>query len=144
MQHTIETSGDVQTTGRMMHEMVRRYHHDMAPWYHLSLWEVFDLIKSLPFRPDPDHEETLMRPELTMTGQGYGGDCDDKCIALASYCFGVGIPYRFVAVRRPDRKELHHVICDVYISGKWVHADPTYSFNTLGRQRETYTGHTVI
>lgn len=117
---------------------------DMAPYGSLSLSDVFDIIKAIPFRPDPITEETLMRPLYTMNMQGSGGDCDDKSIALASYCQLTGIPWRFVAVRRFDRQSLHHVFLECYLYGRWINADPTYRFNTLGRQREPYVERHVI
>lgn len=139
-----KTDGLAASTGPLMHEMVRKYHNDMLPYASLSLPEVFDLIKSIPFRPDPPDVEVLMRPSYTMSMTGPGGDCDDKSIALASYAYLLNIPYRFVAVRRADKKELHHVYTELYINNKWIHADPTYSFNTLGRKREGYAEYQII
>lgn len=144
IQSIVYTDGTAQTTGRLMHQMVDAYHMDMVPYAHLPFSQVFALIKNLPFRDDPPMNETLMRPAYTMTMRGTGGDCDDKSIALASYCRLVGLPYRFVAVRRADQKLLHHVFLEVYINGKWIHADPTYRFNTLGREREPYAEYVVI
>lgn len=138
------TDGSAEQTGRLMHKMVETYYMDMLPYSHLTLDEIFDIIKYIPFREDPRESETLMRPRHTMQMRGYGGDCDDKCIALASWAKMVGIPYRFVAVRRADRKKLHHVMCELYINGVWVHADPTYNFNTLGRERERYAEYVII
>lgn len=127
-----------------MHRMVETYYRDMLPYAHLSLEQVYDIIKALPFRPDPENNETLMRPSYTMLMLGTGGDCDDKSIALASYCRLVGIPYRFIAVRRADQKTLHHVFLECYIRNKWIHVDPTYRFNTLGREREPYAEYVLI
>lgn len=140
----LQTDGRATSTGPLMRRMVDTYYKDMAPYAYLPLNEVFDLIKALPFRPDPPDAETLMRPQYTMNMQGWGGDCDDKAIALASYCKLTGIPWRFVAVRRHDRKFLHHVYCELYIKGRWISADPTYSFNTLGRDREEYAQKVII
>lgn len=146
----LETDGKASSTGPLMHEMVRCYHRDMLPWASMSLPEIFSLIASIPFRPDPEDEELLMRPMYTMNGLGNGGDCDDKCIALASWAYLNAIPYRFLAVRRPEENMLHHVVCELYIqdspglSGRWIHADPTYAFNTLGREREAYAEYVVI
>ena len=140
----ITTNGKATVTGKHMHDMVRRYRYDMLPYAHLTLSEVFGIIKAIPFRPDPPDEETLMRPLYTMQQRGWGGDCDDKAIALASWACNAGIPYRFVAVRRSDMPVLHHVFCELYIDGTWIHADPTYSFNTLGRQREPYVERVLI
>jgi hypothetical protein len=134
--YKIRTDGRAQSTGKIMRDMVETYHRDMAPYAHLSLMQVFDLIKNLPYRPDPVDIETLMRPSYTMTMRGTGGDCDCKALALASYARLHGIPYRFVAIRRPGRKNLHHVAVELYINNRWLFADPTYSFNVIGRTRE--------
>lgn len=153
----VETDGRAASTGPLMERMVRRYHRDMLPWAHLSLAAIFEIVKNIPFRPDPPCEETLMRPIYTMRRQGTGGDCDDKCIVIASWAYLHGgrnvlhrsgplkqYDYKFVAVRRPDRFDLHHVFLELYINGMWVHVDPTYSFNTLGREREYYAEYVTI
>jgi len=139
-----QTDGKATSTGPYMRSMVYAYHKDMVPWASLTLPEIFDTIKAIPFRPDPPNEETLMRPLYTMNGWGWGGDCDDKCICLASWAYLNAIPCRFVAVRRSDMPVLHHVVCELYIEGRWIHADPTYSFNTLGREREPYAEKVII
>jgi len=140
----VQTDGDPRTTGAFMHGMVERYWRDMVPYAHLTVTEVFDRIKNIPFKADPQEAEVLQRPMYTMQGNGYGGDCDDKAIALASWCRAVGLPYQFVAVRRADMPDLHHVFCRIYIRNRWVHADPTYNFNALGREREPYAEYVVI
>lgn len=141
---TVKTNGKAVVTGKLMRRMVDLYYKDMLPWAHLSTVEAFDTIKALPFRPDPPDRETLMRPAYTMSMTGYGGDCDDKCIAFASYCKLHNVPVRFVAVRRADMPTLHHVFCEIYLNNEWVNADPTYAFNTLGRQREAYAQRALI
>jgi hypothetical protein len=90
----VKTNGRVKQTGPLMHKMVDLYYRDMLPWAHYSLMEIFDYIKCIPFREDPPTEETLMRPIYTMTSQGWGGDCDDKSIALASWAKLNKIPYK--------------------------------------------------
>lgn len=132
----ITTDGRATSTGKIMRDMVERYHTDMLPYVHLSIRQIFDLIKNLPYRSDPPNVETLMRPAYTMTMRGTGGDCDCKALALASYARLFMIPYRFIAIRRPGRKTLHHVAVELYYNNEWIFADPTYSFNVLGRKRE--------
>lgn len=153
---TIQTDGRAATTGVYMRRMVDKYYRDMRPHGSLTLEKVFSLIKDIPFTPDPEFAETLQRPAYTMNQSGLGGDCDDKCIALASWCKLRGgsynpndfparkYDYRFVAVRRADMPVLHHVFCEVYIMDRWIHADPTYKFNTLGREREQYAEYVII
>lgn len=131
----LTTDGKAVSTGKLMREVVEKHYRDMAPYASLSLIQVYNLIKSLPYRPDPEHAETLMRPRYTMNMQGYGGDCDDKVIALASWARLRNMPYRFVAIRRPERKNLHHVSLELYIKDRWVHFDPTYRFNMYGVKR---------
>lgn len=132
----VSTDGTAKGTGALMRSVVEKYYLDMAPYASLSLMEVFSLIKSLPYRSDPPMTETLMRPLYTMRMQGWGGDCDCKAIALASYARLLRIPFRFIAIRRNGRKTLHHVALEVYINDRWLFLDPTYRFNTLGRKRE--------
>lgn len=140
----VQTDGQASSTGKLMHLMVERYWRDMLPLAHLGPVAAFDVVKSRPFKEDPSDAETLQRPLFTMNGTGAGGDCDDKAIAYAAYCRCVGIPFKFVAVRRWDHETLHHVMCYVYIGGKWVQADPTYSFNSLGHERERYQEYVEI
>jgi transglutaminase-like putative cysteine protease len=139
-----QTDGSAKQTGALMHRMVADYYRDMAPYATYSLREIFNTIKNIPFRPDPACEETLMRPAYTMLQHGYGGDCDDKCIALASWCRLHGMPYRFLACRRSDMNRLHHVICQIYVFDEWIDADPTYNVNTLGSRRENYAECVII
>lgn len=134
--YAITTNGSAKGTGAIMRQVVERFYTDMAPYASLSLPDIFDKIKNLPYRPDPVNVETLMRPAYTMTMRGTGGDCDCKALALASWGRLHRIPYRFVAIRRPNRAKLHHVAVELYINGKWLFLDPTYSFNVLGRKRE--------
>lgn len=159
-----QTDGKATSTGNYMRFMVDKYYTDMIPYASLYLSDIFDIIKNIPFRPDPPDEETLMRPRYTMSMQGWGGDCDDKSIALASWAKLYGgrawtpamvekpdlykppkeYDFRFVAVRRPDMDSLHHVFTEIYIKDRWIHADPTYPFNTLGRERERYAEYAII
>lgn len=141
---TVETNGKAHATGPYMHNMVRSYWRDMIPWGTYSLPAIFDRIKAIPYRPDPPTVETLMRPYYTMRGYGWGGDCDDKAIALASWAAINKMPYRFLAVRRPGQPTLHHVYPEVWTGDRWTVADATYQVNQLGRERERYAEKVII
>ena len=141
---TVETNGKANATGPYMHTMVQTYWRDMVPWGSLSLPQIFDRIKRIPYRPDPPTVETLMRPYYTMNMLGWGGDCDDKAIALASWAVINRMPYRFVAVRRADMPTLHHVYTELWDGRRWLPADATYSVNQLGREREQYAERVII
>lgn len=123
-------------TGKAMHKMAKQYASDMAPWAHLSLIEIFDTLKALPYYPDPQNNELVKRPYYTMVGVYAGGDCDDKAVALASWAILNGIPYRFIGVGRRTNSNikinLTHVYPMVYINSDWIIADATYNHNVLG------------
>lgn len=145
------TNGLATETGPLMHAMVDTYYTDMIPFAHLSLIEIFDRIKAIPYRNDPPHQETLMRPYYTMYSHGWGGDCDDKAIALASWAKIVlspdpetGKSYRFIAVRKEGASGLHHVYTELFVNGRYLIADATYKFNVLGRLREPYAEYVII
>jgi len=125
----IKTDGKAPSTGKVMRAMVDKFYRDMAPYATLSAVGAFNLIKNLPYRPDPEQAETIMRPLYTLNMQGYGGDCDCKAIAMASWAKLNRIPYRFIAIRRPGRDALHHVATELFMDGKWIFFDPTYRFN---------------
>jgi hypothetical protein len=131
-----KTDGKAQSTGTIMRSVVEKYYLDMLPYTSLSLIDMFTRIKNLPYRPDPDNLETLMRPSYTMNMKGTGGDCDDKAIALAAWARLFGYPYRFIAIRRPGRKTLHHVTVEIFLNNHWIFCDPTYNFNVIGERRE--------
>lgn len=135
-------------TGRRMRLIVDNYAEDifseeMDSWGTLTLSEIFDKVKSLPFDYDPPGNEWIRRAKFTRAGRGPGRDCDDKSIIIASWAKVNNIPYRFVAVgkRVPgqgffSRSPLTHVYVEVYIDGTWIPVDATYSFNVLGQTVE--------
>lgn len=133
---------DAQHTGYRMHQMVVDYYWNMAPYASLSLIEMYDKIKSIPYQEDPPGMELIKRPQYTMEQIGPGGDCDDKAIAMASWARVNSLEYNFIAVGRKEpgkkyaRNEkilLTHVFSIIRIDGTWIIADATYSQNTLGQ-----------
>lgn len=126
-------------TGKVMHELAEKYAFDMAPYASKPLEEVFRMLADIPFRPDPDGQELVQRPKFTLN---YGGDCDDKAIAMAAWCNLNGLNYRFCAIgqRIPGkiRIPLTHVFTEVNIINGWINADCTYSYNHLGQRVKDY------
>ncbi len=134
----------VRDTGKMMRFLADTYYQDMAPYATMSLLEVFDLVRKIPYRADPPEVEFLQRPMATLNGTGWGGDCDDKAICMAAWAKLNGIPYRFLAVSGDKNRPVHHVLTLMYIGGNWVPVDPTYSHYTLGRTLERYARRELI
>jgi transglutaminase-like putative cysteine protease len=133
----VELIGGAKQTGVLMHKLAKTYHFDMCPYNSMSILEIFDLIKSIPFRPDPPGHELVQRPIYTLKN---GGDCDDKSIAGAAYFINNGIPYRFKAVSYETGRNpaLSHVYLEYFLLNKWLVFDATYSYNVIGQQ-EPYT-----
>jgi len=120
-------------TGTLMVRLAKQYHRDVAPYAALTAPEFFNKVKSIPYNRDPEHVEFLQRPVYTLAGNRPGGDCDDKAIVSGAYAICNGIPFRFVAMGRYKDKPLHHVATDFYLNGSWLHFDPTYSDQVMGK-----------
>jgi len=142
--HTVETNGKAVQTGPLMARMAYQYREDVMPFINHGPVEMFNVLSRIPFREDRPGYEVLQRPWLTLMYEGYGGDCDDKAIAMASWAILNNVPFRFVAVRRAHRRQLHHVYTELYIQGKWVPFDPTFRFNLPGRTLNHYQERVVI
>ncbi len=134
---------DLQQTATEMYRIAFAWAEDMAPYASMSLQELFDFLKNIPFHADPEDMELLQRPWYTINEAGQGGDCDDKMICVGAYCHLRGIPFRFVAVSR-DSAPLHHVLVELYIQGTWQIFDPTYAFNVLGRPECIYPQRVIL
>lgn len=142
---TVRPLKNVKYTGKLMEELAVWYQRDVAEYFHLSLIQFYDFIKNIPYKADPKEHEFLQRPYYTLKQRGKGGDCDDKCICLGSYLAAAGIPFRFVALGNDSgpNARLHHVITEALIEDskgnkRWIHLDPTYSYNTIGAQLRNY------
>lgn len=135
---------DLQQTSTEMYRLASAWAEDMAPYASCSLIEIFNLLKSLPFNPDPEDTEFLQRPWYTLNQVGEGGDCDDKAICAGAWATLNGIPFRFVAVSKSKSEDLHHVYTEMYINGTWEAFDPTYAFNVLGRPMDAYPQRVIL
>lgn len=123
----------MEQTLAAMHALVEGYRDDMMPWVTLSPLEIFEKVKSIPYRYDPEPVEFLQRPYYTMSVTGPGGDCDDKAICIASWAKLNGYPYRFVVVGSPSSPDPSHVFAEVAFDGEnFIPMDVTYSFGVPG------------
>lgn len=135
---------NVEQTASAMYALARKWQNDMAPYASLSLPELFDLLKNIPYQADPRNTEVLQRPWYTMNSLGFGGDCDDKAIATGAYCHLNDLSFRFVAASKHPIKPLHHVYTEIMINGEWLIFDPTYAYNVLGRPMGFYYQRLVL
>lgn len=74
--------------------------------------------------------ELLHRPEYLLVelaaGRPIYGDCDDAAVLVSALLLSIGIPSRFVAMRRPGG-HFQHVFSEAAIRGQgWLVLDPFY------------------
>lgn len=100
-----------------------------------EIQRIFNFVRdNIRYTPDIRTIETL-HPANTILAQGYG-DCDDKCILLASLLESIGHPCRFIAMGFSPG-ELSHVIVDTKAgrhngSPRWVPMDATMNDKDAG------------
>lgn len=130
---------NVQQTAFNMYRIAYAWKDDMAAYASMSMSELFDFLKKIPFNADPLDTELLQRPFYTVNQLGRGGDCDDMAICVGAWCHLNRLPFRFLAVSMNPDGVLHHVLTEIFYRGSWIEFDPTYAFNVLGRPLKPYT-----
>lgn len=132
-------------TGAEMRRIATQYRGDMAQYASCSLEQIFNVLKAIPYSPDPPDTEFLQRPYYTLSGTSPYRDCDDIAICVGAYCQNAQIPYHFLAVRTdPMEKDLHHVLTRVYIWTKVYDVDPTYSDNIFALNKSPFLDAEII
>ncbi len=81
---------------------------------------VRDVIK---YRRDVHDVETVQTPDKTLADGS--GDCDDKCVLLASLLQSIGHPVRFVAVGFQRAGPFSHVFIESPLGGYWRACETT-------------------
>jgi hypothetical protein len=126
-------------TGKEMKRLIGRYSSDLqtvyvrkggklVPFSSLSLMEVFDIVRRIPYRQDIKPIEVIARPNGILKNAPVGMDCKKKAILIAAYLKERGIPFRLVASSRKPNRRIHHVFPQANIAGKWLNMDATYSY----------------
>jgi len=139
MNLSVENVNSAEEIGEIMREMVERYHRDMMPFYCLSVLEVYNYIKELPYRLEDGAFQILSRPAYCIHGLAPFVACANKSIMLASYMELKGIPYRFVLCNHKKGDQLDHVFLEILTKNKkWLKIDPTYSRYSLIAGPEPY------
>lgn len=84
---------------------------------------LFDYVQNgIRYIRDPREVEMLHAPEQIILQEW--GDCDDKCVLLASLLESIGHPTRFVAIgTKPNTYQ--HVFVATRVGSKWMALDPT-------------------
>lgn len=121
-------------TVQEIYRLASEYQTDVVPGKLTSLRNIFDRVRTVPYRTDFDscgEDECLKRPAFGLIE----GDCDDKTIIAGAYFNRLGIPWRVKTVSYNSEGEMQHVYPEVLLSGQWMPFDATYSRNKLFTER---------
>lgn len=147
IQRTTVPLTSIRQTGAQMGYLAKTYATDMARYASMSLLEIQKLVREIPYVRDPEGEEAVHRPCITLAGRGIGRDCDDKSICIGAWASLRGFPFRFVAVGRGGpgaTSKYHHVFCEIEYPGLgWTRVDATYDHDRVGAWK-TYLNRCVI
>lgn len=132
---------DPRQTAKEMARICTQYAGDLGELAKMPLPRFFDLVRKLPYMPDPQNAETLSRPRYLLEKDYAFRDCDDKAILMGAWCYLNGHPFGFYASSVKPSRQLHHVWTVAKINGKNVILDPTYRHHKLGElpRRERIT-----
>ncbi len=123
---------DPRQTAKEMARICTQYAGDIGELAKMPLPRFFDLVRKLPYMPDPQNAETLSRPRYLLEKDYAFRDCDDKAILMGAWCYLNGHPFGFYASSVKPSRQLHHVWTVAKINGKTVILDPTYRHHKLG------------
>lgn len=120
-----------------MYRIINQYSRDLqdvyvkrngklVPLTHLSILEMFDVVRKIPYRRDIKNIEVVARPLKIIASSPAGMDCKKKSILMSSFCRENNIPFRLIASsKRPD-KRVHHVFPQALLNGMYKNIDATY------------------
>lgn len=134
---TVEPLISKDQTGKEMHRIIRNYSADLndvfvkrngrlVPLTRLSVFEMFDIVRKIPYRRDIHNIEVVARPFKIIHESPCGMDCKKKSILMASFCKENGIPFRLIASSRRRDRRIHHVFPQGKLNGAYRNLDATY------------------
>lgn len=113
--------------------LAAEYRDDVAHWRGLNVFEVFDAVRRLEYRSDPDGVERLTRPGKALRPDAPYRDCDEKTVLLAAWYELTGTPYRIVIAGNQIHEATgkpypHHVYPEMFNreNRTWYVTDATY------------------
>jgi len=122
-----------QDTAAQMAELVRMYSGDLGKMAKWPLPKFFRHVAGLEFRPDPQGQESIARPRITLDKSWPWRDCDDKSILIGSWLYQNKIPFIFRATSKRRDGLLHHVFPVATIDGRETVLDATYKTGQIGK-----------
>ena len=111
---------------KKMFEMVNKWYKDTSCLYPLSIYEVFNKVKVIPYNLESGLFQALSRPKFTLNGKAPFIACANKAIVLASYAKLLSIPFGFVLCKNDLSQDYYHVNNVFRLSGQKIYLDATY------------------
>lgn len=118
-----------------MHQVSRIYRFDVFRLANLDLFQLFDLVKNIPYVVESDGFQSLSRPVFTLSGIAPYTACANKSIVISAYCKLLGIETAYQLVSLDSFSDYHHVFPVVYLNNTRLELDATYPENEFGQVR---------
>ena len=135
---------DRTQSGRAMYESAK-YYKDLGQYLDTSLNQMFNFVRSIPYKEDDIKTELVARPKYLIRKRFLNGlDCKKKAVLMGAWCNAHNIPFNFVAVSERDDKVIHHVFVQGFIDNEWRNIDPTYSNYKLFEPKPSTTAGEVL
>ncbi len=121
-----------------MLDMSEKYCKDMIPYANLTLFELYELVRKLPYKLEDGEFQVLARPLHSLNGSAPYLACANKSIIFGGYCNLRNIPFCFVSVGYGNEENYSHVFPEIKVAGKYLPFDATYANYRLTLGPEPY------
>ncbi|AKP27738.1 hypothetical protein [Leptospira interrogans] len=101
-----------------------QYPQDLGIYLEKNIYDLYNFVRSLPYRADPPGIETISRFKFTRLPWFPIRDCDDKTIPILSWAIFHNVPCRAVVCGQAERP--HHIYPEISLNGHWHTVDATY------------------
>lgn len=136
MKRTTTDIESLDETGAEMERLTKTYWQDIVPYAkHMDLVFWHQYVCNLEYLPDPEEEELVSRPAISLSEDAQYRDCDDKCILLGSYLYWKRIPFKYGACSYKKSDEQHHAII---LTPQYGIIDCTFAGTAFPRSRDFY------
>ncbi|EKP11803.1 hypothetical protein [Leptospira borgpetersenii] len=110
-----------------------QYPEDLEEYRNKSIFELYNVVRLLPYYADPVGLETVSRFKYTKEPTYPIRDCDDKTVPILAKAILDKIPCRAVVCGKSDRP--HHIYPEIQLNGHWIPADATYPERSVFGQK---------
>ncbi|EQA61800.1 hypothetical protein [Leptospira alexanderi] len=110
-----------------------QYPEDLGEYENKIIFELYNVVRLLPYHADPVGLETVSRFKYTKDPKFPIRDCDDKTVPILAKAILDKIPCRAVVCGKGNRP--HHIYPEIQLNGHWIPADATYPERSVFGQK---------